>query len=236
MKAITSIDMLEAAAYALVSERCRASYIHDIRGGLQALYGGIELLARAAKSPDSARVADKAAGLARSALAKHEKSLVDLVDQLTPRTESPAPVNVGGLFGDILQFIRNDVANKAITFRLDAARDTVVLAEPHKIRLLLLGLSITLTDGLAAATVIDVKVTRSDHYALIEFANVVPCPMIPTLAEIWGSTDPVSSARELLLSLTQSWAAANGGRLEVPLDAAGPGAVRLYYPAPANAA
>jgi hypothetical protein len=231
MKAIRSIDMLEAAAYALVSERCRASYVHDIRGGLQALYGGVELLARAARSPDNPGLADKAAGLARNALAKHEKSLVDLVDKLTPRPEAAARVEVGGLFADILQFIRNDVANKSITFRLDAARDIVVLAEAHKIRLLLLGLSITLTDGLAAGTVVDVKVTRMADQALIQYASVVPCPVIPALDEIWGSTDPVSSARELLLSLTQSWAAANGGHLEVSLDATGTSAVRLYYPA-----
>lgn len=231
MKAITPIDMLEAAAYALVSERCRASYIHDIRGGLQALYGGIELLARAARSPDNSGLADKAAGLARNALAKHEKALVELVDQLTPRAEAAAPVNVGELFGDILQFIRNDVANKSITFRLHAARDIVVPAEAHKIRLLLLGLSITLTDGLAAGTVVDVTVARSNHQALIRFASIVPCLLIPTLEQIWGSTDPVSSARELLLSLTQSWAAANGGRLEIPVDAKGLNAVDLYYPA-----
>jgi hypothetical protein len=220
MKAITSVDMLEAAAYALV-----------IRGGLQALYGGIELLARAARSPDGAGLADKAAGLARGALAKHEKALVDLVDQLTPRADCAVPVNVGGLFGDILQFIRSDVANKAITFRLDAAADIVVLAEAHKIRLLLLGLCITLTDGLAAGSVVDVTVRRSDRYAFIQFANAVPCLVIPPLAEIWGSTDPVACARELLLSLTQSWATANGGRLEVAADAVGENAVRLYYPA-----
>ncbi len=231
MKAIGPIDMLEAAAYALVSERCRASYIHDIRGGLQGLYGGVELLARAAKSTDNPGLADKAAGLARSALAKHEKSLVDLVDKLTPRPESAARVDIGGLLADILQFIRNDVANKAITFRLEAARDLPVLAEAHKIRLLLLGLSITLTDGLAAGTVVDVKVTRSDQFALIQYASVVPCPVIPTVDEIWGSTDPVSSARELLLSVTQYWASANGGRLEVSVEAAGASAVRLYYPA-----
>jgi signal transduction histidine kinase len=230
MKAITSVDMLEAAAYALVSERCRASYIHDIRGGLQALYGGVELLARAAKSPANTGLADKAADIARSALAKHEKSLVDLLDQLTPRPESAAPINVGELFGDIVQFIRNDVANKSITFHLDAARDIVVLAEANKIRLLLLGLSITLTDGLTAGTIVDVKVARSAHYALIQYASVVACPVIPTLEEIWGSTEPVPSTRELLLSLAQSWAAGNGGRLEVPVDA-GANRVRLYYPA-----
>ncbi len=225
--------MLEAAAYALVAERCRASYVHDIRGGLQALHGGVELMARAAKNPDNPGLADKAAGLARNALAKHEKSLVDLVDQLTPRAESASRVDVGALFADILQFIRNDVANKSITFRLDAARDIAVLAEPHKIRLLLLGLSITLTDDLAPGAVVDVKVTRSDEHALIQYAGVVPCPVIPTLDEIWGSRDPVSSARELLLSLTRSWAAANGGRVEVSLDESGASAVRIYHPAPA---
>ena len=230
MKAITSSDMLEAAAYALVSERCRASYVHDIRGGLHALYGGIELLSRAAKNPDNGTLAEKAAGLARSALAKHEKSLVDLVDQLSPRQEAAVPVDVGELLGELLRFIRNDVANKSITFRLNTERDIVVLAEAHKIRLLLLGLSITLSDGLDAGTVVDVRVTRSGHYALIEFASVIPSPIIPQLAEIWGSTNPVSSARELLLSLSQAWASSNGGRLELAEEAATSGAVRLYYP------
>ncbi len=231
MKTITSNDMLEAAAYALVSERCRVSYVHDIRGGLQALYGGLELLSRAAKNPGNGFLADKAAGLARSALAKHEKSLVDLVDQLTPRQEAAVPVNVGELLGDILRFIRNDVANKSITFRLHSEREIVVLAEAHKIRLLLLGLSITLSDGLDAGTVVSVSVTRSGHYALIEYASVIPSPTVPHLAEIWGSTNPVSSPRELLLSLSQAWASANGGRLELAAEAAGSTAVRLYYPA-----
>ncbi len=231
MKAITSSDLLEAAAYALVSERCRASYVHDIRGGLQALYGGVELLSRAAKNPDTGSLADKAAGLARSALVKHEKSLVDLVDQLAPRQEAAVPVNIGELVGEILRFISNDVANKCITFRLHTERDIVVLAEAHKIRFLLLGLSITLTDGLDAGTVIDVNVRRSSDYALIEYASVILSPTIPQLAEIWGSTTPLSSARELLLSLSQAWASDNGGRLELTAEATGSTAVRLYYPA-----
>jgi signal transduction histidine kinase len=231
MKAITTRDMLEAAAFALVSERCRASYVHDIRGGLHALYGGVELLSRAAKNPDNGILADKAAGLARSALAKHEKSLIDLVDQLSPRQEAAVPVNVGELVGEILRFIRNDVANKSVTFRLQTERDIVVLAEAHKIRLLLLGLSITLTDGLDPGTVIDVSVTRSSHYALIEFASFVSSPTVPELKDIWGSTGPVASARELLLSLSQAWASDNGGRLELTGEPTRSTGVRLYYPA-----
>lgn len=231
MKAITPMDLLEAAACALISERCRLSYVHDIRGGLQALYVGVELLSRAAKSPANSALMDKAAGLATGALAKHEKYLVELVDQMTPRPETAVRVNVGVLLGEILRFIQNDVANRSIAIELQAPDDILVLAQAHKIHLFLLGLSITLTDGLAAGTSVRVTVTRSNLHVLIEYSSVVPCPVIPTLDEIWGSPHAIASPRELLLSLTQAWAQFNGGRLDVSVDADDLTAVRVYYPA-----
>ncbi len=190
MKELSSIDLLEAAAYALVSERCRPSYLHDLRGGLQALQGAVELLVRAAKNPGNSAIAEKAAGLARSALLNHEKSLVELVDQITPRQESATAVNVGELLRDVLRFVRSDAAAKSITLRLQASKDLNVLAEAHTFRLLLLGLCMTLTDGLAASAVVDVKVTRSGRHALIELSSIVPCAPIPSPEKLWGAAGP----------------------------------------------
>lgn len=230
MKTLSSIDLLEAAAYALVSERCRSSYLHDIRGGLQALHGAIELLVRAAKIPGNSAIADKAAGLARSALLNHEKSLFELVDQITPRQASATPVNVGEMVGDVLRFVRNDAAGKSITLRFQESEELHVLAQAHKFRLLVLGLSITLTDGLAAGAIVHVKVTRSGANAVIEFSSIVPCASIPRPEELWHSAAVPPSPSELLLSLTRVWASANGGTLELSAESHSSNAVRLYYP------
>jgi hypothetical protein len=230
MKAISSIDLLEAAAYALIGQRCREFYLHDIRGGLQALQGSVELLVRAAKSPGNLPVAEKAAVLARSAMLKHEKSLVELLDQLTPRRESASSVNVGDLLGEVLRFVRNDAAGKSITLRLQNSQELAVLAEAHKFRFLLIGLCVTLTDGLAAGAMVDIKLTRSGPNALIEFCCIVPCASIPKPEDFWGSNGRLPTPPELLLTLTQAWAFANGGAVELPADSPASTAVRLYYP------
>jgi hypothetical protein len=230
MKAIPSINMLEAAAYALVSERCRQSYLHDIRGGLQALHSAVELLVRAANSPgDNPALAEKATALARRAVQKQEKSLVELVNQITPQTEIAGTVNVGDLVSDVLRFIRNDAANKSIAFRLEAAGDVQVLAQPHKFRLLILGLCSTLTDGLAPGSVVDVAVARADSEALVEFRSTMSCAAVNP-EYLWNPAGAMSSPCELLLALTQHWAAANGGRLELSTEPHLPNTLRIYYP------
>jgi hypothetical protein len=231
MKAISHIDMLEAAAYALVSERCRASYAHDIRGGLQAVHGAVELLIRAAKSPaENSALAEKASALARRAVHNHEQWLTDLLNRLTLPLEDPSPVNVGVLVGEVLRFIGNDVAKKSLTYRFEPARDIVVLAHANKFRTLILGLCSTLADGLAPESVVDVTVRSSNLDALVELRSVMPCSTIPHAEDLWRSAGATCCAFELLLTLTQLWASDNGGSLELASGAHLPNALRLYYP------
>ncbi|MEP6886262.1 MAG: hypothetical protein ABJC66_16055 [Gammaproteobacteria bacterium] len=230
MKAPSSIDLLQAAAYALISDRCRSSYIHDIRGGLQALTGAVELLVRAATNPGHSALAEKAAGIARSAMLNHEKSLMELLDRILPRQESPIIVNVGELVSEVLRFFRNDAASNSITLRWEGSQDLTVLAEVHKFRLLFLGLSITLTDGLDAGTIVDVRVTRSGPNALIEFSPVIPCVTVRTPEELWDTAGHLISPPELLVALAQAWASANGGSLDMRADSHTAKGMRLFYP------
>ena len=231
MKAISPIDMLEAAAYALVSEHCSASYAHDIHGGLQAVHDAVELLIRAAKSPaENSTLAEKASALARRAVLNHEQWLADLLDQLTLPPGGPSPVNVGVLVGEVLRFIGNDVASKSLTFRFEAARDIVVLARANKFRMLILGLCSTLADGLAPESVVDVMVSQSKLDALVELRSVMPCSAIPHAEDLWRGAGAACSPFELLLTLTQLWAADNGGSLELAGGSQLPNALRLYYP------
>jgi hypothetical protein len=225
-QAISSADVLEAAAYALVAERCRPSYLHDIRGGLQALNSAVELLARTAKNPgEDAALVQKAVALARRAMLNHEQALFRLVDQVAPHREIAGTVNVGDMMSDVVRFIRTDAAGNSITFRLTAAPDVLVCAQAGKFRLLVLGLCCTLADGLGPGSVVDVTVDGAEGHALIEFR-----PIIPSRPAAGGNVSPY----ELLLDLTRQWVGANGGRLELSAGADSPCFLRIHYPSEAR--
>jgi signal transduction histidine kinase len=231
MKAIPTVDLLEAAAYALVGERCRQSYLHDIRGGLQSLHTAVELLVRAAMGPaENAALAEKASTFARRALQNHETSLAELLNQLTPLKETAAPVDLGELVAEVLRFTRNDAAGKSLTFQLESADGVLVVAQPRRFRLLVLGLVSSLIDAAAPGTSVDITVARAVPDAIIEFRSMIPCPAVRDSEDLWQSGGATSSSYELLLALTRRWVSANGGRLEPPADAHLPNALRIYYP------
>ena len=231
MKELSSVELLEAAAYALVGERCRQSYLHDIRGGLQALHSAVELLIRAASAPgENLAVAEKASGLARRAVQKHENSLVDLVNHLTPQCEIATVLNVGEMVNDVMRFIRNDSACKSVTFRLESDADVFVLAQAHRFRMLVLGLSSALTDELAPGAVVDIAVTRAGSSASVEFRSVMPCSSVPSPENIGPKDGARTSLFELLVALSGRWTARNGGRIELSAEPHLPSALRIYYP------
>ena len=231
MKALSFVELLDAAAYALAGERCRQSYLHDMRGALQVLQSAVELLIRAAGScTENPALAEKASGLARRAVQNYEKSLVELVNHLTPHDELASVVNVGELVGDVVRFIRNDAASKSITFHLESAADVFVLAQPHKFRMLLLGLCSALTDGLPPETVVDIAIGRTASSASVEFHPVTPCSAVPSLEALGHTDGSTTSLFELMVALTGRWTALNGGRIEPTTDSHLPSALRIYYP------
>jgi hypothetical protein len=226
MKAISSVDVLGAAAFALVSERCRQSYLHDIRGGLQTLNSAVELLIRAAITPgDNAALAEKAGVIARRAVLTHEKSLLELVDDVTPQVETPSLVDVGQLVSDLLRFVANDLASKSISFRLHSSPGLCVRVERHKFRLLMLGLMCCLADELAPGSAVDVTIARSESNALLVFDSAMLCPSIPESGKPSNFSGATSSLWELLVSLTRQWIIANRGGLELS-----PSALRIHWP------
>jgi hypothetical protein len=214
-----------------VGERYRQSYLHDVRGGLQALNSAVELLIRAASAPgENAALAEKASALARRAVQRQEKSLVDLVNQLTLQSEMATTLNVGEMVDDVMRFIRNDSASKSITFRAESAADVFVLAQAHKFRMLILGLSLALTDGLAPGTVVDVAVARAGSSASVEFRSVMPCSSVPTPENLSQADNSSTSLFELIVALTGRWTALNGGRIDLSTEPHLPTALRIYYP------
>jgi len=226
MNALSLGDALDAAAYALVGERCRHAHIHDIRGELQTLQSSLELLARSARNPgENIALAEKATALARRALANHEKSLVDFVNQTTPHEEAAVAVDVRDMVNRALVILRNDAANKSITFKVESAVDLRILAQPRRSRLLILGLLAMTIDELSAGSVVNVLLSREDSQIVIEIQSDVICPAIRAPEDLWKGAAGEVPPFDLLLAVTSRWAGANGGRVDQV-----PRALRIYYP------
>src|ERR1700751_3341723 len=88
-------DVLDAAVQTLINERCRRAYIHDMRGGLQAVYSSVEVLARSAKhGAANTGLIDNAASMAKRAMAAHEQALLDIVNQVMGHDDAPTVLNL----------------------------------------------------------------------------------------------------------------------------------------------
>jgi hypothetical protein len=231
VKVLPLSDVLEAAAYAVVGERCLQAHLHDARGELQTLHSAIELLARAAKSPgENAALAEKASALARRSLASHEKSLIELLNRMTPHDATVVSVDVGELVGAVLRILRNDALSKSIVFRFDAVQGVFIVAQPHLCEMVVLGLCAMTIDELAAGASINVSVGRSDSHAFIEWKSDIPWPTVRTPEDLWRSAKATLTPYELLLAVAWRWTTTNGGRVELPTEPQVRDVLRIYYP------
>ena len=220
MTAVPLSDVLEAAAFALIGKRWHQAHIHDVRGEIQTLRNAIELLSRAAKvSGDNPAALEKSAALAKRAMDGHEKALAVLVRQMTPHEAANIPVNVGELVADVLRFLRVGASIKSIVFNLDSIPDALVVAQPYKCRLLILGICTVLIDELDPGAVAEIIVARSGSDVVMAFKSALPCPAVRSPEELWHSVGTSLRLYELLLALNSQWAAANGCRIECGRDA-----------------
>jgi hypothetical protein len=223
-------DVLEAAAYALVNERCRDAYMHDMRGGLQALNSALELLARSAKTTGENVLVQKATELARRAMVNHEKSLIELLHYVTPHTEPAMPVDLGDVLHEVLRSLEHDALSRLIRLELRTDPGLFVVAQRHNCRLLMLGLGAMTIDALAPGDAIEITTARVGAHALIEFKSGMPCPPVRDPPNLWRDAQSTLQPYELLLALTQHWANANGGRIELLENSRLPNMLRIYYP------
>jgi hypothetical protein len=229
MKSLNFTQLLEAAAYSLVGERCRQAYMHDIRGGLQALNSAIELLSRSAQAPvPNGALIEKAAALALRAMATHEQTLTDLVKRMAPSDERASSVDLGEVLQQAAHLLRNDACAKSISFHLALTPGILISTQADKCRLIFLGLSAMAIDTLETGSVIDLSVAPRGSEALVELKSAVPYALIRDPAD-FGPGQAALPPYELMLALTAQWASANGGRVEVAA-AESPKALRIYYP------
>jgi signal transduction histidine kinase len=208
-------ELEDAALQMMVSRRCRRAYVHDIRGGLQAINSALELLSRSMVSAgDKQALMQKALEFARRAVAGHEKCMDRLMEQLIPYDEVPGRVNLGSWIRELLQFLQNDAASKEIRFDFSAEEDVTVSVHEAKLRLVMLGLITGALDNLPPGKVLRVGLHKSEGHAVI----AVPAA--------FGAPDTI----DLVQSAARRVAARQGGRTFID-GASSPGAtMNIFLP------
>jgi transporter family protein len=222
-------QLLEAAVNTVVNARCRRAYLHDLRGGLQAISGAFELLARLARTGKSdPALVDRASAIARSALANHEGAVVEMLKEVVSDEEPLGAVDFGELIDETLQFLRNDIARKQIRLSVNRCDTLEVLTQKHKLRLLLLGLLTLRIDECPPGAELIVTVVRAENLAVVAVISA-PGPQ-PDASHIEQSPEPIYPGR-MVLEWASKWLSRHGGRVEpMRADHSGRGESRIYYP------
>jgi hypothetical protein len=228
-------DVLEAAARATINARCARAYMHDVRGTMQAVYSGFELLWRSAKSPgDNLPRIERAGDMAKRAISNHEKFMVEVMQQLTFQHTSRTVLDLGALVAEVTLFLRNDAANKEIDFAFTHDANITIAVERERLHLLILGLLTAAIDELPAGSVLCMHLAQVANQARLTIgADFSDCgKRMSDEAE----RQPAGSltARDLAVMFARQFLLANGGRLEFDdSDArsdARDGQLQIYYP------
>jgi signal transduction histidine kinase len=224
-------DVLDAAVQTLINERCRQAYMHDMRGGLQAIYSSIELLARSAKNgAQNPALVDSAASLAKRATANHDQSVADIVDQVTGPDGVAAILNLADLVQQSMHFFRNDALAKGIALSFSGREELLILSERNKLRSMLLGIFALSIDALQPGAALHLELSSADSYAVLELRSTLTYDAIRD-TQVLFRQDPVNLGfQELVLGSARRWIMTHGGRMEISPSADGHTALRIFYP------
>lgn len=193
-------ELQELALRAIVARRCQRAYLHDLRGGLQAISSSVELLTRVANTtPLNSDLLAKSTTFFKRASVEHERTLGRSLDDICGSSEERAILELCGLLGEVVRFLQNDALSKDVRFDLSVDEAVSVLAKRSNVRLVVLSLLTQGMDQSAPGTTIAVRV------------GAAPRPTV----DITGITgDRQSRAVELLLPVSQRLMAMDGGTIE----------------------
>ena len=223
--------VLQAAFRAFINDRCRPAYVHDMRGGLQALYSSFELLTQAAKQGrHNAALIDTAASIAKRAMANHEQSVIDIVNQVTGSDDVPMALNLAELVKQVQRFLRNDAFSKGLTLVTSGRDDLCVVSERNTLRSLILGLMILGIDGLPWGSKLHVDLSCTEGFAVMELRSALIYQPIRDAEELLCRQSVNPTPQELVLGFARQWIVAKGGRLEILPQTGAQTGLRIYYP------
>jgi signal transduction histidine kinase len=224
-------DVLDAAVHTLVNERCRRAYMHDMRGGLQAVYTSLEILARSARNElkDKALV-DKASAMVKRAMAQHELALTDMFNQLAGPDDAVEIVDLPQMLQQAQHFLRNEALSRGVALRLSCNETVLLHTQRNKLRSLMLGLLGLAIDALPSGAELHIELSRSDSHALLELCSEVNYGVIREPEDLLCRPPANLKPQELVLAFTRHWILARGGRVEIDAGGGVQNILRIYYP------
>jgi signal transduction histidine kinase len=138
---MNDIAMLEDALRAHLNRRCRRAYAHELRNGMQGIFGGVDALTRAARATKPLTVPlDQLTQFVQQAIANHERGLERVLESMAPENHAPALVSLREMLMEQVRFMTNDTARHSARIRQDFGDDMKVHAAPARLRLITLGL------------------------------------------------------------------------------------------------
>jgi hypothetical protein len=200
MNSFGEAELQELALRAIVAQRCQRAYLHDLRGGLQAISTSVEVLTRVAgTTPLNTDLLAKSSHFFKRASAEHERTLGKSLDDICGTSEEVTTVELQGLVGEVERFLQNDALSKDINLNFAAAGAVSVVAKRSNVRLVVLSLLTQGIDQSIPGTSITLRVGASPR---------------PTI-EITGITgERQGLAVGLLLPVSQRLMALDGGSIE----------------------
>lgn len=138
---MNDISMLEHALRGYLNERCRRAYSHDLRNGMQGIFGGVDALTRAARATKPLSIPlDQLTQFVQQAIANHERGLERMLDCMAPDDHASATVSLRELLMEQVRFMANDTARHTVRIRQDFGDAMQVAGAPARLRLITLGL------------------------------------------------------------------------------------------------
>ena len=224
-------DVFDAALPTLINERCRQSYIHEMRGGLQAIHSSFELLVRSAQQGGvSAPQVERAAALAKRAMASQERTMLEIIEQLTVSEGEPASVNVIELMSEVQRFLRNDASRRNVRISVAGDKSMQISTPLNKLRTLLLGLLAFSIDALPVGGELKIEVSCAAEDACVSFHSELSFGEICSAEAILRDGAREVQPRDLILGSMQRWLQKHGGRVVSRSGVGSHNDLRIYHP------
>lgn len=216
---MNDISLLEDALRAYLNRRCRRAYAHDLRNGLQGVFGGVDALTRAARSTTSGKPLtvplEQLTNFVQQAITNHERGLERALDHIAPEQHEPAPISCRELLIELARFLTNDAARNNVRIRQDFHDDLKTTTVVARLRLIGLALLTDSIDALASGGEIRISGRTTDGRVQFEITDTRTQPR------------PVSFVSDVVDRLVADLS----GRIESKQNETGAFEVRVELPA-----
>lgn len=170
-------SLLEDALLAYLNRRCRRAYAHDLRNGLQGIFGGVDALTRAARATKPPSVPlDQLTSFVQQAIVNHEHGLEHVLESMAPDQHTPALVSLRQLVSELARFMANDAARNNVRVRLDFDDDLQVTAALARLRSIALGLLTESIDSMPGGGEIRISGRTMDGRVHLQITDFRPQP------------------------------------------------------------